>query len=177
VTSNYAAEPMAVGTALIGAAVCGPRTASVALTGTYSGDLAGKDDLALPTKLALTGDGPWKIRLRSATTGLTLASRTLTCKPRYQLDVSKGGLSDGNKPRVRVCNAGRAPVTALLQVLGERKYEKVDKEVLNPGDCTWLNGGGKVNKGGQAKVQVLIDAPGADSDDVVTSFTVKRGRH
>jgi hypothetical protein len=176
VSSTYAAAPVAVGTAVIGAAVCGPLSASVALTGTYSGEIAGKEEITLPADLKLTGDGPWKIKLRSATTGLLLDSRTVTCaKHRYDLDVSKTGLSDSKKPRVRACNAGRAPVTAVLKALKEKKYQKVDKQTLAPGECAWLDGS-KLNKGGQAKLQVLIDAPGGDSDDVVTSFTVKRGK-
>jgi hypothetical protein len=177
VTSSYASAPLAVGSVLIAPAVCGARTVTAALTGTYSGELAaGRDDVSLPTKLALTGDGPWKINLRSATTGQLLASRTLACaKDRYEIDVVKTGLSNSSKARARVCNTGRSPVTAVLQVLANKKYQKVDKEALDAGECVWLEGG-RIGKGDQVRAQVLIDAPGKASDDVAESFTVKRGK-
>ena len=175
VTGSYDAQPVAVGTVLISAATCTAKGATVALTGTYSGDIAGKE-AGLPTKLALTGDGPWKIKVRAATTEQQLATRTVACaKPQYQLDVSKTGLAASNKPQARVCNTGRAPVSAVLQVLASKKYQKVDKETVDPGECVWLQGP-KLDKGEQVKAQVLIDAPGKGSDDVAESFSVKRGK-
>jgi hypothetical protein len=176
VTSSYDAQPVAVGTVLIGAGNCTAKGATVALTGTYSGEIAGKEG-GLPARLTLTGDGPWKVKVRSAGTGQQLAARTVTCaKPQYQLGVSKTGLTASNKPQARVCNTGRAPVSAVLQVLSSKKYQKVDKETLDPGDCVWLHGS-KLDQGEQVKAQVLIDAPGKDADEVAGSFTVKRPKH
>jgi hypothetical protein len=175
VTSSYDAQPLAVGTVLISAAVCTAKSVSVNLTGSYSGEIVGKDSV-LPAKLALTGDGPWKIKVRSQTTGQQLAARNVACaKPLYELGVTKTGLSSANKPQARACNTGRAPVTAVLTVLTGKKYQKVDKEALDPAECVWLQGT-KLDKGEQAKAQVLIDAPGKGADDVVESFTVKRPR-
>jgi hypothetical protein len=174
VTSSYDAEPLALGTVRIGPATCGARSAFAPLTGTYTGDLAGKGDVSLPSKFPLNGDGPWKISLRSATTGQVLAARTVSCaKLRYELGTTKPGLSDANKPRVRVCNTGRSPVTAILKLWKGKEFQKADAEVLDAGECVWLEGP-RLDKGGQAKAQVLIDAPGKGSDDVVETFTVKR---
>jgi hypothetical protein len=176
VTSSYDAATLAVGTVLIGQAVCGAHNVTAALTGTYGDAIAGKGDLTLPAKLALAGDGPWKVQVRSATTGQVLATRTVVCaKPQYQGDVSKTELSDSNKPRARVCNTGRAPVAAVLQVLKGKKYQKADKETLDPGKCAWLTGP-KLERGDRTKVRVLLDAPGKHSDEVMESFTLKRGR-
>jgi hypothetical protein len=177
VTSSYDAAPLALGTVTVSAAVCGARSVYANLTGTYSGLIAGKDDITLPSRLALTGDGPWKLKVRSATTGQVLATRTVACaKPQYELDVSKTGLSSSNKPRAWVCNTGRGSVTGVLQVMADKKYKKVDKETLTGGDCTWLTGS-KLDKGEQVKARVLIDAPGKAADDVVESFTVKRPKN
>jgi hypothetical protein len=176
-TSSYDAEPFALGTVLIQAPVCGARTVFTRLTGTYSGELAGSGDVSLPSKLALSGDGPWNVKARSGRTGRLLAARTLACdKPRFDVDGSKPGLSGSNKPRVKACNTGRAPVVAVLQVQVGKKYRKADKETLAPGTCAWLEGP-KLDRGKKVKAQLLIDAPGKASDDVVTSFTVKRGKH
>jgi hypothetical protein len=176
VTSSYSAEPLALGTVRIGAAACGPRSVFTQLTGTYTGDIAGRGDVSLPAKLALTGAGPWTVKVRSASTSELLAVRTLACaKPQYELDVPKTGLSDANKPRARVCNTGRAPVAAILQVQKGKTYLKVDKETLAPGKCVWLEGS-KLDKGKHVKAQVRIDAPGKGSDEVTESFTVKRPR-
>ena len=177
-TSSYDAAPLALGTVVISPATCGARSVYASLSGSYSGIIVGKDDdLTLPTRLALTGDGPWKVKVRSATTGQVLTARTVACaKPQYELDVPKSGLSGSNRVRARVCNTGRAPVSGILQVMGDKKYQKADKETLDAGDCTWLIGP-KVDKGDQVKAQVLLDAPGKASDDVVESFTVKRAKH
>ncbi len=176
VTGSYDSEPVALGTVRIGAAVCGPRTVFTMLTGTYTGDIAGTEDVSLPSKLALTGAGPWTVNVHSASTGTQLATRTVACaKPQYEVDVPKTGLSNSDKPRARVCNTGRAPVAAILQVLKGKKYLKVDKETIAPGECVWLEGT-KLGKGKQAKAQVRIDAPGTGSDEVTETFTVKRPR-
>lgn len=178
VTSSYDAAPLALGTVAISPAICGARSVYATLSGSYSGIIVGKDDdLTLPTRLALAGDGPWKLKVRSATTGQVLATRTVACAtPQYELDVPKSGLSSSNKVRARVCNTGRAPVTGVLQVLADKKYQKADKETVAAGDCTWLTGP-KLDKGDQVKAKVLLDAPGKASDDVVESFTVKRAKH
>jgi hypothetical protein len=176
VTSSYDAEALAVGTVVINAADCGARAVFSTVSGTYGGAIAGSGDVTLPTKLKLAGDGPWKIKIRSEITGELLAARTVSCaKPQYELEVAKTGLSDSNKVRARACNTGRAPVTAILQLAKEKKFQKVDKLVLAPGECDWLEGP-KLDKGSQVKAQVLIDAPGKGSDDVVESFTAKRPR-
>jgi hypothetical protein len=177
VTSSYDAEPFALGTVVIHPAVCGAKSVFTQLTGTYTGELAGSGDVTLPSKLALSGDGPWNVKARSAVTGRVLAARTVACdKPRYDVDGSKAGLSGSNKPRVKACNTGRAAVVAVLQIQEGKKYRKADKETLAPGTCAWLEGP-KLDKGEKVKAQLLIDAPGKGSDDVVTSFTVKRGKH
>jgi hypothetical protein len=174
--TSYDAEPLALGTVRIGAAACGARSVFTQLTGTYSGDIVGRGDVSLPSKLALTGDGPWTVKVLSASTGIQLAVRTVACaKPQYEIDVPKTGLSDSNKPRARVCNTGRAPVSAILQVMKDKKFQKVDKETLDPGECVWLEGP-KLDRGKQVKAQVQIDAPGKGSDEVTESFTVKRPR-
>ncbi|HST82545.1 MAG TPA: hypothetical protein VLL08_12490 [Kineosporiaceae bacterium] len=175
--TSYDAEPLALGTVRIGTAACGAHSVFTQLTGTYSGDIAGRGDVSLPSKLALSGAGPWTVKVRSASTGIQLAVRTLACaKPQYEIDVPKTGLSDSNKPRAKVCNTGRAPVAAILQVMKDNKFQKVDKETLDPGECVWLEGP-KLDKGKQAKARVQIDAPGKGSDEVTKSFTVKRPRH
>jgi hypothetical protein len=173
---SYDAAPLAVGTVAIGPAVCGARSVWAPLTGTYDGVLAGRGEPTLPSRLALAGDGPWKVKVRSAATGLVLAARTVACeKDRYDLDVSRASLSDSGKVRARACNTGRAPVTAVLQVATGKKFQKADAQVLAAGDCDWLTGP-RLDRGEKARARVLLDAPGTGSDDVAGSFTVKRGK-
>ena len=180
VSSSYDAAPLAVGTVLVGAAVCTERGAIVRVTGTYGGLIAGSDDgLPLPAAVKLTGDGPWKVRVTSDATGQLLATRTLTCAhPRFDVDVPKTGVSKSGHVRARACNNGRAPVDAVLQILKGTKAQSVDRQTLKPGDCAWLEGG-KLAKGKLAKAQVLLDPPGkgGTDTDVAQKFSVRRGKH
>jgi hypothetical protein len=180
VTSSYDAAPLALGTVLIGAAVCNERGAGIRVAGTYGSLIAGSDDgLSLPTTLKLAGDGPWKVQVRSDVTGQLLATRAVICPhPRFDVDVPKTGVSKSGHVRARACNSGRAPVAAVLQILKGKKAQTVDRETLQPGDCAWLEGG-KLAKGKLAKAQVLLDPPGrgGTDTDVAQRFSVRRGKH
>jgi hypothetical protein len=180
VTSSYDAEPLGLGTVLVSAAVCTERGAAVRVTGSYAGQIAGSDDgLSLPATLRLTGDGPWKVQVRSDVTDQLLATRTLTCaNPRFDVDVPKTGVSKSGHVRARACNSGRASVDAVLQIVKGQKAQTVDRETLKPGDCEWLEGG-KLAKGKLARAQVLLDPPGQGSTDtdVAQKFSVRRGKH
>jgi hypothetical protein len=180
VTSSYDAAPLALGTVLIGAAVCNERGAGIRITGTYGSLIAGSDDgLSLPTTLKLAGDGPWQVQVRSDATGQLLATRAVTCaRPRFDVDVPKTGVSKSGRVRARACNSGRAPVAAVLQILTGKRARTLDRETLQPGDCAWLEGG-MLAKGKLAKAQVLLDPPGKGgaNAEVAQKFSVRRGKH
>jgi hypothetical protein len=180
VTSSYDAEPLALGTVAVSAAVCTAGGAAARVTGSYDGLIASSDDgLSLPATLKLNGDGPWKVQVRSDVTDQLLATRTLTCAhPRFDVDVPKTGVSKSGQVRARACNSGRAPVDAVLQIVKGKKGQTVDRQTLKPGACAWLEGG-KVAKGKVAKAQVLLDPPGKGSSDtdVAQKFSVRRGKH
>jgi hypothetical protein len=180
VSLSYDAAPLAIGSVLVGPATCTARGATAQVTGSYGGLIAGSEDgLSLPTTLKLTGDGPWKVKINSDATGQLLAAGTLTCDhPRYDVDVPQTGVSKSGQVRARVCNSGRAPVDAVLQLLKGTKGTSVDRETVKPSDCVWLQGG-KLAKGKVARAQVLLDPPGAGNQNatVAQKFSVRRGKH
>jgi hypothetical protein len=180
VTSSYDARALAVGTVALGPVACTTRGATARLAGTYSGAVTGPDDndLSLPTTLKLTGDGPWKVSVQSSTTDQVLLARTLACaQPKFDLTVTRTGVSDAGKVRAWACNTGRATAVAVLQLAKGKRFTDADHESLAPGDCVTLTGP-RLDRGDQVKARVLIDPPGKGSSDtdIAASFTVKRGK-
>jgi hypothetical protein len=180
VVSSYDARPLAVGTVVLNPVVCTARGGTARVSGTYSGTVTGPGDseLTLPSTLKLTGDGPWKVSLQSATTDQVLVTRSLACaQPKYDLTVPKTGVSDAGKVRAWVCNSGRATAVAVLQVAKGKRFVQADRDSLDQGDCAWLTGP-RLDRGDSIKAQVLIDPPGKGSTDtdVAATFTAKRGK-
>ncbi|GAA3633228.1 hypothetical protein GCM10022223_59500 [Kineosporia mesophila] len=179
ISSRYESAPLALGTVTAGTPVCSAKGAAVRLTGTYPDTLVtgGDDELDLPATLRLTGAGPWSVSLASALTDGVVLKQKFTCPaPDYELTVPKTAVSSGGAVRARVCNTGDAAARAVLQVATKgRSFATVERQVLEKGECTWLDGG-SVKKGDSARGRVLLDPPGKGSTDqeVAHTFTVRR---
>lgn len=179
VTSSYDAVPLGLGSVLLSKPVCTAKGAVVKVGGSYSGALSSNGKAIKAGLIKLSGEGPWKVGLRSAETGKLLLSQSVACAAdMFDLDVAKPAVSGKGAVKVKVCNTGRAGVTAVLQTLDGKKFVAVDKESLDPGECTVLSAG-KVKAGADVKARVLADPPGggAADADVVATFTVHRPKH
>jgi len=180
--SSYDAKPLAIGTVTVGQPSCTTSGIKVTVSGTYTGDIAGAteddDSLPLPAKMTHPGNGPWSLKISSATTGQVLLAQTLTCDlPPYKLNVLKTGVSAKGQIQAKVCNVGRGPVTAILQTVKGQHAVTIDQESLASTACTVLSGG-QVRRGADAKAQVLLDPPGSSTEPkLVQKFTVHRNKH
>ncbi|GLY33632.1 hypothetical protein [Kineosporia sp. NBRC 101731] len=178
ISSRYESAPLALGTVTAGPPVCSAKGATVRLTGTYPDTLmTGDDELDLPATLRLSGAGPWPVSLTSALTDGVVLKQKFSCPaPDYEMTVPKTSVSSAGAVRARVCNTGDAAARAVLQVATRgRAFATVERQVLEKGECAWLDGG-SVKRGDSARGRVLLDPPGhgATDQEVAHSFTVRR---